>query len=131
MACSLPNLKRVGIFGVAASLVLSLVYQLGECPCGCWEGSRWAAVLDHHGHAPDEAPAGPEGAFDHAHVPAPDGAFMASKVGRGTTYAPSGTAICTERVVPAAASQTSRPSAPAAPRAPPDLSRPALGVYLL
>lgn len=119
---------------VAAYLVVSLVYQLGACPCGCWEGSRWAAAL---GVGEDVSIArtadGESATLDDTHEPAAGAAVLSRGGAVRAPYAPAFSAVASYQFeLPGVSRGQSRVVATPAPRPfPPDDVQTLFGVYLL
>jgi hypothetical protein len=42
---SVIRLRRTALRNTSLVMTLCLVYQMGACPCGCWEHNHWFAML--------------------------------------------------------------------------------------
>lgn len=54
----MPSVGKILQQAAARIIVLCFVYQLGACPCGCWEHNAWLQMVgwhheDHHQAATD------------------------------------------------------------------------------
>lgn len=119
---------------VAAYLIVSLVYQLGACPCGCWKGSRWAVALGvGESFAVDRTAGGDIASIEHTHEPAAGAAVLSRGGAVRVPYAPALSVVAAYQLdlVSVSFRQSHAASTPTLFPAPPDDVQSLFGVYLL